>query len=123
MEAAVGFYTDLGFNIIYGDAAAPFVSLSIGSNFVNLQRTGEPPGTGWGRVVFHVESPDDVHDIAVAAGHDPSSPHRMLPGASASTSETLTVTNSALPDASGDERLTVDRRASPSAATSSSFRR
>jgi uncharacterized glyoxalase superfamily protein PhnB len=22
-------------------------------------------------VVFHVESPDEVHDIAIAAGHDP----------------------------------------------------
>lgn len=71
MEAAVGFYTDLGFDIVYGDGAAPFVSLSIGSNYVNLQRTGKPPGTSWGRVVFHVESPDEVHDIAIAAGHDP----------------------------------------------------
>ncbi len=71
MSKAVGFYTDLGFEIVYGGADAPFTSLSIGSNFVNLQHTGDTPGVGWGRVVFHVDSPDEVHDTAIAAGHQP----------------------------------------------------
>ena len=72
MARSVGFYTDLGFELTYGGADAPFTSLSIGANFVNLQHTGEVPGTGWGRVIFFVDSPDEVHATATAAGHPPS---------------------------------------------------
>ena len=43
MAASVGFYTDLDGEIVYGGAGAPFTSLSFGSNFVNLQRTGRYP--------------------------------------------------------------------------------
>ena len=71
MATSVGFYTDLGFEVVFGGTDAPFTTLSVGSNFVNLQRTGETPGTGWGRVIFHVDSPDEVHDTAAAAGHTP----------------------------------------------------
>ena len=71
MPRSVDFYADLGFEIVYGSADAPFTSLSIGSNFVNLQHTGDAPGTGWGRVIFHVDSPDEIHDTATAAGHTP----------------------------------------------------
>ena len=71
MARSVGFYTDLGFEIVYGGADEPFTSLSVGSNFVNLQHTGGTPGTGWGRVIFHVDSPDEIHDTAIAAGHTP----------------------------------------------------
>lgn len=71
MAASVAFYTDLGFEIVYGGADAPFTSLSIGSNFVNLQDTGQAPGTGWGRVIFHVDSPDAIHHTAIGAGHTP----------------------------------------------------
>jgi catechol 2,3-dioxygenase-like lactoylglutathione lyase family enzyme len=67
MSASVQFYTRLGFDTAYGGPNAAFTSLKIGTNFVNLQHTGAAPGTGWGRVIFHVDSPDDVH--AVAAGH------------------------------------------------------
>lgn len=79
MDASVGFYTDLGFDIVYGGHDASFTSLSIGPNFVNLQRTGDVPGVGWGRVIFHVDSPDDVHDLAVAAGHQPEFPPTDAP--------------------------------------------
>jgi catechol 2,3-dioxygenase-like lactoylglutathione lyase family enzyme len=71
MARSVAFYTDLGFAIAYGGPDAEFTSLRIGANFVNLQHTGEVPGTGWGRVIFHVASPDEVHDTAIAAGHQP----------------------------------------------------
>lgn len=71
MATSVGFYTDLGGEIVYGGADAPFTSLSFGSNFVNLQQTGEAPGLRWGRVIFHVDSPDAIHDTAIAAGHTP----------------------------------------------------
>ena len=69
MEASVRFYTTLGFGIVYGGSDAPFTSLSIGSNFVNLQHTGEVPGVGWGRVIFHVEDPDHIHAIALDHGY------------------------------------------------------
>ena len=72
MARSVGFYTDLGFEVAYGGDDAPFTSLKIGNNFVNLQHTGEVPGTGWGRVIFHVASPDEVHATALTAGHEPS---------------------------------------------------
>jgi len=69
MAASVAFYTELGFATAYGGPDADFTSLSIGTNFVNLQLTGETPGTGWGRVIFHVLSPDAVHLMAEAAGY------------------------------------------------------
>ena len=69
MGRSLAFYTDLGFTVVYGGGDEPFTSLAIGSNFVNLQATGETPGTGWGRVIFHVESPDVVHATALDRGH------------------------------------------------------
>ena len=72
MARSVAFYVDLGFEVAYGGGDAAFSSLKIGQNFVNLQHTGDVPETGWGRVIFHVASPDDIHAIALEAGHAPS---------------------------------------------------
>lgn len=70
MAASVAFYEALGFETVYGGADTTFTSLRHGdANFVNLQHTGEAPGLGWGRVIFHVDSPDDVYAIALAAGY------------------------------------------------------
>jgi len=71
MAQSVRFYTDLGFTVAYGGPEAKFTSLRVGTNFVNLQLAGHVPGTDWGRVIFHVPSPDDVHSSALAAGHTP----------------------------------------------------
>jgi catechol 2,3-dioxygenase-like lactoylglutathione lyase family enzyme len=71
MARALRFYHDLGFAVAYGGPDADFTSLRIGPNFVNLQRTGARPGTGWGRVIVHVENPDAVYEAAVRAGHRP----------------------------------------------------
>lgn len=79
MAASVAFYTDIGFATVYGGPDESFTSLSIGSNFVNLQHTGAVPETGWGRVIFHVLSPDDIHATAVAAGHTPEFEPRDAP--------------------------------------------
>lgn len=68
MTASVGFYSALGFTTAYGGPDSKFTSLNIGANFVNLQLAGHVPGTGWGRVIFHVPSPDAVR--ALAAEHD-----------------------------------------------------
>lgn len=69
MARSVRFYGDLGFETVYGGPDEAFTSLKIGANFVNLQHTGDTPGTGWGRVIFHVDSPDQVHSTALAAGY------------------------------------------------------
>jgi len=71
MASAVQFYNRLGFETVYGGDEDPFTSLKIGANFVNLQHTGAAPGTGWGRVIFHVESPDEVHAAALRHGYVP----------------------------------------------------
>jgi len=68
MAVSVRFYSALGFVTAYGGEDSTFTSLSIGSNFVNLQLAGHVPGTGWGRVIFHVPSPDAVR--VLAADHD-----------------------------------------------------
>ena len=72
MARSVCFYSDLGFKLVYGGSDDPFSTMSWGEdplNFVNLQYTGETPGTGWGRVIFFTPSPDAVHAMALAAGH------------------------------------------------------
>ncbi|MDH4278796.1 MAG: VOC family protein [Acidimicrobiia bacterium] len=75
MARSVRFYTDLGFTLAYGGSEAPFTTFSWGVdeplNFVNLQWTGETPGTGWGRVIFFTPDPDAIHAIAVSTGHSP----------------------------------------------------
>ena len=70
MARSVLFYERLGFERAYGGPDAPFTSLKIGSNFVNLQLAGHVPGTGWGRVIFHVASPDEVHSTALGHGYE-----------------------------------------------------
>lgn len=69
MARSTKFYTDLGFETAYGGPDSNFTSLKIGANFVNLQLAGHEPGTGWGRVIFHVASPDAVHETALALGY------------------------------------------------------
>lgn len=71
MAEAVVFYRTVGMTVVYGGADAEFTSLAHGRNYVNLSG-GEaaPPGL-WGRVVFHVASPDDVHAQLTDAGYRP----------------------------------------------------
>ena len=71
MPRSLAFYRALGFEQVYGGPTAAFSSLSIGSDFVNLQRVDDAPTPGWGRVIFHVESPDEVHQRCVESGFDP----------------------------------------------------
>ena len=71
MAASVQFYNRLGFETVYGGEDTGFTSLKIGANFVNLQHTGAVPGIGWGRVIFHVESPDHVYATAAIHGYPP----------------------------------------------------
>ncbi len=72
MAASMRFYSALGFETSYGGSDAPFTSLKIGpSNYLNLQLVPEKPATGWGRVIIHVTSVDDVYSRIVDAGYVP----------------------------------------------------
>ena len=71
MARSVRFYVDLGFAVTYGGSDAAFTSLKIGTNFVNLQLVDHAPGTGWGRVIFHVNSPDAIHQLGTDQGYEP----------------------------------------------------
>lgn len=78
MERSVAFYELLGFECDLGGRTAPFTSLQIGAatsggplNYVNLQLVDKAPATNWGRVIFHIEDVDAVHDLLVAAGERP----------------------------------------------------
>lgn len=79
MGESVQFYTRLGFETVYGGTDVEFTSLRIGTNFVNLQLAGHVPGTGWGRVIFHVVSPDDVHAVALGHGYKAETPPADAP--------------------------------------------
>ncbi|MGF1598361.1 MAG: VOC family protein [Acidimicrobiales bacterium] len=77
MDLAVEFYSTCGMEVVFGGRqsdgkAARFTTLRWGRNFVNLTaHDGDRPGF-WGRVVFHVASPDDLWRRLVDAGYAPS---------------------------------------------------
>jgi len=79
MARSVAFYEDLGLTITFGGPGTDFVSLAIGSNFVNLSGGEGPPAGPWGRVVFHVDDPDAVYAMALDAGHRPEFPPSDAP--------------------------------------------
>lgn len=71
MATSVAFYLALGFETAYGGEDATFTSFHHGPNFVNLQLVDSEPPVGWGRVVFHVASPDEIYQRCLAAGIAP----------------------------------------------------
>jgi uncharacterized glyoxalase superfamily protein PhnB len=74
MPRSFAFYLSLGFVVHYGDAEAAFTSLHVGpTSYLNLQLVAVAPGTGWGRVIVHVDDVDAVFERCVAAGHTPDS--------------------------------------------------
>ncbi|QXC62935.1 VOC family protein [Aquihabitans sp. G128] len=72
MAACCAFYEALGFVRLYGGPDAAFTSYRVGGSFLNLQHVDDPPPTGWGRAVLHVEDVDALFDRARAAGFTPS---------------------------------------------------
>lgn len=69
MEASVGFYAALGFEISFGGPHAPFTTMSADGCHVNLTLEGEPGP--WGRVIFHVADVDALYHRATTAGLHP----------------------------------------------------
>jgi uncharacterized glyoxalase superfamily protein PhnB len=73
MVAAVAFYQELGFHLLYGGQEASFTSFRVGTSYLNLQldTAGSSPKIVWGRVVFWVDDVDAMHRRAVMAGFHP----------------------------------------------------
>lgn len=97
MAVSCAFWRAAGFEVAYGDDQAAFTSWRAGGDtFVNLARadpprpagpTGPTESTGpvgpapgyWGRVIIHVDDPDETHRVLLAAGYSPHEEPRDAP--------------------------------------------
>lgn len=68
MGASLDFWLIPGLEVTFGGPEAPFTSIRLGVDYVNLVLSDRPPGF-WGRVVIHVPSPDALHRTLVDAGY------------------------------------------------------
>ena len=72
MARAVVFYDALGFETIYGGAAADFTSYRAGSGYLNLiAMPAETEWTWWGRTIFYVSDVDAFYANALQQGLEP----------------------------------------------------
>lgn len=72
MARSLRFYAVVGFDdVVHGGPGAPFTTLRVGGDYLNLSAAEGPPAGFWGRIVFHVDRPDDVHAALLAAGEQP----------------------------------------------------
>ena len=68
MARSVAFYSGvLGLEIAYGGASSDFTTFAFGSNYLNVFVHHATP-TFWGRVVLHVDDPDEVWRTLRSAG-------------------------------------------------------
>jgi len=73
MAISVDFYREkVGLEMLYGGASASFTSFRIGEGYLNLTLSPERIGVLWGRLVFHVDDVDALHNRLVQAGLTPS---------------------------------------------------
>lgn len=81
MADSVAFYAVIGFDLVFGDSDAEFVTMGAGGCFVNLVRVsrGEDVHAGWGRAIFHVDDVDALYQRVLAAGLQPQAPPRDAP--------------------------------------------
>lgn len=70
MAESVGFYSSLGFGLLFGGAEAAFSTFAIGSGYLNLQAQEGTRGEArsWGRVVIWVSDVDEMFRTARRAG-------------------------------------------------------
>ncbi len=70
MEASVGFYSSLGFELLFGGAETAFSSFAVGPGYLNLQADEGTPAEArlWGRVVIWVSDVDEMYRSALQAG-------------------------------------------------------
>ena len=68
MARAVDFYRTVGFDLLYGGAAASFTSFRVGPGYLNLVLAPEADWSWWGRVIFYVDEVDPLYRRLLAAG-------------------------------------------------------
>src|SRR5215472_10964614 len=72
MRRAVGFYRQLGFEMLYGGETAAFTSFRAGEGYLNLIAAPEERRWAWwGRAIFYESDLDGLHARLVAAGLRP----------------------------------------------------
>jgi len=72
MARAVRFYRAAGFELRYGGEAASFTSFAAGDSYLNLIRADDgQKWAWWGRLIFHVDDVDRIHELIRAAGYVP----------------------------------------------------
>lgn len=69
MAASIAFYQSLGMRLRYGGPGAGFTSLHAGPCYINLIAQPAMTPAFWGRVIFHVEDVDVVHQQLLAQGY------------------------------------------------------
>ncbi|MGI9597458.1 MAG: VOC family protein [Acidimicrobiales bacterium] len=69
MAESVQFWTTAGLDVAFGGPDSSFTSLRFGDNFVNLTVDERDWSGFWGRVVFHVPSPDELWRTFADAGY------------------------------------------------------
>ena len=68
MLEAVAFYTQLGFELVYGGNESSFSSLQAGEAFVNLTCSPDYAPQWSGRTIFRVADVDAMHRLVTARG-------------------------------------------------------
>ena len=68
MLEAVAFYTQLGFELVYGGNESSFSSLQAGETFVNLTFSPDYEPQWSGRTIFRVADVDAMHRLVTARG-------------------------------------------------------
>ncbi|NNE96472.1 MAG: VOC family protein [Acidimicrobiales bacterium] len=80
MERSIRFYQVLGLELVFGGSDAPFSTMKLGTNFVNLEHnSAATPVRRWGRPILFVHDPDRVHAAAIEAGYEPHDPPADAP--------------------------------------------
>lgn len=69
MAASIRFWLVAGLDLVFGGPGAPFTSLRLGENYVNLMATDGDGARFWGRVIFHVPDPDELWTVFAEAGY------------------------------------------------------
>lgn len=80
MARAVAFYSEVGFEMLYGGEDASFTGFRAGPGYLNL--IAPPPElrwSWWGRVIFYDSDVDGLYARLIAAGYRPSTEPRDAP--------------------------------------------
>jgi LAO/AO transport system kinase len=74
MERSIDFYRIMGLDLTFGGSDTPFSTLSLGTNYVNLElQPSATPIKKWGRPILFVPDPDVLYSTARKAGFEPHS--------------------------------------------------